>query len=72
MCVLTDLDTGDTIDILRDRKKESLIAHFHGIIIKGKPFCEQIEAVSCDFWEPFMDIAKTKFPNAIVVGDRFH
>lgn len=72
LCVLTDLDTGDTIDILRDRKKETLIAHFQGIIINGKPFCEQIEAVSCDFWGPFMDIAKTKFPNAIVVGDRFH
>lgn len=72
LCVLTNLDTGETIDMLRDRKKESLIAHFQGITIKGKPFCEQVEAVSCDFWGPFMDIAKTKFPNATVVGDRFH
>jgi transposase len=72
LCVLTDLDTGETIDILRDRKKENLIAHFKGIIVKNKPFCEQIEAISCDFWGPFMDIAKTMFINATVVGDRFH
>lgn len=72
LCVLTDLDTGHTVDILRNRKKEILIAHFKGIIIKGKPFTEQITAVSCDFWGPFMDIAKTLFVNATVVGDRFH
>lgn len=72
LCVLTDLDTGHTVDILRNRKKETLVAHFKGIIIKEKSFLEQITAVSCDFWGPFMDIAKTLFPNAIVVGDRFH
>jgi transposase len=72
LCVLTDLDSGNTIDILRDRKKESLIAHLKEITRKGSPFCEQIQAVSCDFWGPFMDVAKTMFPNAIVVGDRFH
>lgn len=72
LCVLTDLDTGQTIDILRDRKKDSLVVHFQSIALKSRSFCEQVEAVSCDFWGPFMDIAKTQFPNAIVVGDRFH
>lgn len=72
LCVLTDLDTGQTIDILRDRKKESLVAHFQGIMVNGRPFCEQVVAVSCDFWGPFLDIAKTLFTNATVVGDRFH
>ena len=28
--------------------------------------------MSCDFWGPFLDIAKTLFTNATVVGDRFH
>ena len=73
ICCLTDLDTGDTIDILRTRNKEALIAHFQSIKLKsGLDFCTKIEVISCDFWGPFLDIAKLLFPQADVVGDRFH
>ena len=73
LCVLTDLDTGDTVDILRTRNKAALIAHFKAIKLKnGVDFCKQIEVLSCDFWGPFIDIAKLIFPQADVVGDRFH
>jgi transposase len=72
ICALTNLDTGQTLDILRSRKKEDLIAHFTAIKLEKGSFLEQIEAISCDFWGPFMDIAKKLFPNAVVVGDRFH
>ena len=73
ICCLTDLDTGDTIDILRTRNKEALITHFQSIKLKsGLDFCTKIEVISCDFWGPFLDIAKLLFPQADVVGDRFH
>ena len=73
ICCLTNLDTGETIDILRTRNKEALIAHFQSIKLKsGLDFCKKIEVISCDFWGPFLDIAKLLFPQADVVGDRFH
>ena len=73
LCVLTNLDTGETVDILRTRNKETLIAHFKAIKLKnGANFCEQVQVMSCDFWGPFIDIAKIIFPQADVVGDRFH
>ena len=37
MCVLTDLDMGARVDLLPDRKKESLLAHFQGL---GPAFCQ--------------------------------
>ncbi len=39
-CVLTDLDRGAQLDILADRKKETLVAHFQGL---GLAFCQQIK-----------------------------
>jgi transposase len=73
LCVLTNLKTGETVDILRTRNKEALIAHFKAIKLRnGINFCNQVEILSCDFWGPFLDIGATLFPNAEVVADRFH
>jgi len=73
ICCLTNLDNGETVDILRSRNKAALIAHFQSIKLKnGVDFCQQIQVISCDFWGPFLDIAKSVFPQAEVVGDRFH
>ena len=73
LCVLTNLQTGETVDILRTRNKEALIAHFKSIKLKnGGDFCQQVKIISCDFWGPFLDIAATLFDKAEVVADRFH
>lgn len=69
VCVLTDLDRGILIDILEDRKMETLIAHFEGL---GTTFCAQIEWVACDMWDGFAGAAKHCFPNAEISTDRFH
>ena len=69
VCVLTDLERGIQLDILPDRKKETLKAHFQ---LLGEDFCNQIEAVSCDIWKTYINVAKECFPNAEVVIDRFH
>lgn len=69
VCVLTDLERGIQLDILSNRKKETLIAHFKSL---GENFCQQIEVVSCDIWKTYIHVAKECFPNAEVVIDRFH
>lgn len=68
-CVLTDLQTGIQLDILPERKKETLVAHFQGL---GPKFCQQISQVSCDMWGPYTEVAKRCFPQAQVTIDRFH
>lgn len=68
-CVLTDLDTNEQLDILPNRKKETIIAHFQAL---GQEFCQQIKAVSCDIWEPYILACQACFPNASITIDRFH
>ncbi len=69
VCVLTDLDRGTQLDVLPNRKKETLQAHFEQL---GADFCNQIEVVACDIWRPYIDVARTSFPRAEIVIDRFH
>lgn len=69
ICVLVDLDRGIELDILPNRKKSTLEAHFKQL---GEGFCAQIEVVCCDMWKPYIEVAKTCFPQAELVIDRFH
>ena len=69
VCVLTDLDRGTQLDVLADRKKKTLQAHFEQL---GANFCNQIEVVACDIWRPYIDVARACFPQAEIVIDRFH
>lgn len=68
-CVLTDLERGVQLDILPNRKKETLVAHFQRL---GRSFCQQITQVSCDMWGAYTEVAKQCFPQAKVTIDRFH
>jgi transposase len=38
----------------------------------GKKRCEHIEAVCCDMWAPYVDMIKARFPNTLLVFDKFH
>ena len=69
LCVLVDLETGTEIDILSNRKKATLIAHFEKL---GDAFCNQIEAVCIDMWTAYKSVVEACFPNAKLVIDRFH
>jgi transposase len=69
ICVLTDLEKGTQLDILPDRKKSTIEAHFQSL---GTDFCNQIEVVACDMWSTYRSVAEEMFPNAQVVADRFH
>ena len=69
VCVLVDLERGIELDVLPNRKKDTLIAHFKEL---GADFCNQIEVVCCDMWKTYINVAKECFPNAEIVIDRFH
>lgn len=69
VCVLTDLEKGIQLDILPNRKKQTLLTHFQSL---GEDFCNQIEVVSCDIWKTYINSSKECFPNAEIVIDRFH
>jgi len=69
ICVLTNLDTGTLVDVLPNRKKKTLVAYFEKL---GPDFCQQITAVSCDLWRPYLAVVATCFPQATLVLDRFH
>ncbi len=69
ICVLTNLDTGEHLDLLPDRKKSTLIAHFEAL---GSQFCSQLSDVSCDMWRPYIQVIQQYFPQANIIIDRFH
>jgi len=52
-----------------DRTAETLEAFCNEF---GKENCDQIEAVCCDMWAPYVDVIKTRLPNALLVFDKFH
>lgn len=68
-CVLVDLDDGAVIEVLKDRRKDQLIAYFEGL---GDEFCNRIKVLSSDMWEGFTTLVGILFPNAELVIDRFH
>jgi transposase len=68
-CVLVDLDAGCTFEQLADRDKATLRAYF------GQWTPDQRAAVvevATDFWATYHDIVAEFFPQARLVGDRFH
>lgn len=68
-CVITDLVTGRELDILPDRKKETIIKYFKDL---GSEICHNIKVLACDIWATYIQVAEVCFPNALVVLDRFH
>jgi transposase len=52
-----------------DRRAETLNVFCDEL---GKERCEQIEAVCCDMWAPYVDVIQSRLPNALLVFDKFH
>ena len=68
-CILTDPVKHSVLDILPSRSQTSLTSYFRSIPKKER---YRIEFFVCDMWRPYTDLAKTFFPNAIVVIDKYH
>jgi len=67
--VIVDLERVEVIDILGYREQVKLIEYFKN---KGVEWGERIDVFCSDMWLGFINTAKTVFPNATLVVDRFH
>lgn len=57
------------IDIVECRYKSHLFNYFNKFSRKQR---EKVQYVVIDLWNPYKDLAKTYFPNAKIVADKFH
>lgn len=68
-CILTDLDSGVILEMLPDRKKQTLVDYFQSL---GEEICTRITDVSCDIWSTYIQVARQCLSQARIVLDRFH
>lgn len=68
-CILVDPSRRNVLDILPDRKWASLSGYFRSF---PKQERYQVQFFSCDMWKPYADLAKTYFPNAKIIIDKYH
>ena len=64
-----DLDTGNTIDILKERTYNFLETYFSKFSLQERL---NVKLVSMDLYTPFKRVIKDKFPSATIVADVFH
>ena len=69
--VILDKDTDSVIDILDDRKAITLRTWFK---TQEKSDFAQLESITMDMWDPFINAVKKSFPGAekLIAFDRFH
>lgn len=67
--IITDLSNNRVLDVLKDRKKETLEAYLDGL---SQSFKRGIEVVAIDLWNPFRSAIEKYLPKACIVADRFH
>lgn len=65
--ILNDPIHRETLDILPNRNKDSLIKYFMKVNNR-----KSVKVVICDLYQPYYDVVKICFPNAIFVADPFH
>ena len=65
--ILNDPTHKVTLDILPSRKKDFLISYFTKV--KNR---KSVKVVICDLYQPYYEVVKICFPNAIFVADPFH
>lgn len=67
--ILTNLDTGDIVDVLEKRTQDKLRARFEQLTQQER---SQIAEVAIDMWEPYSNVCEELLPNADITVDRFH
>ena len=67
--ILTNLDTGDVVDVLEKRTQDKLRARLEQLTQQER---SQIAEVAIDMWEPYSNVCEELLPNADITVDRFH
>ncbi len=68
-CILVDPVKHSVLDILPSRSQTTLTSYFREIPKKER---YKIKFFACDMWQPYTELAKTFFPNATIVIDKYH
>lgn len=66
-CSLVDPVKGKILDIIKDRKDSVLVNYMKKLKDRDK-----VRIFIMDMWEPYKNIAKTFFKNALIVIDKYH
>lgn len=67
--VLLDFESGEIVDILPNRNKDTLDNYFYSIDIKER---NNTEVVICDMYGPYLNFPEKYFHHASVIVDSFH
>lgn len=62
-------ETGQTIDIVEDRRLMSLIKYFSMYSRKAR---YNVKYITIDMYSPYVSLIKSMFPNALIIIDKFH
>lgn len=68
-CILVDPIQHQVLDILPSRKQAYLVNYFSSI---PKAERYRVKFFCCDMWQPYVDLARIYFPNAMIVIDTYH
>ena len=68
-CILVDPVKHSVVDILPSRSQTFLTSYFREI---PKSERYRVKFFVCDMWQPYTDLAKTFFPNAAIIIDKYH
>ena len=66
---MCDGKTGKTIDIVEDRKLNSLMRYFAYFTHKAR---SNVKLIVIDMYSPYISLIKIMFPNAEIIIDKFH
>ena len=66
---MCDGKTGKTIDIVEDRKLNSLMRYFSYYTHKAR---SNVKLIVIDMYSPYISLIKVMFPNAEIIIDKFH
>ncbi len=61
--------TGQTIDIVEDRRLDKLVKYFFYYDYKAR---SRIKFIIIDMYSPYVSLIKKRFPNASIIIDKFH
>ena len=67
--VISAPELGVVLDVLKNRKKETLEAWFDE---RGFDWCAAVEVCCADMWDAYHEAAQAQLPNARLTVDRFH
>lgn len=67
--IISTPELGLVLDVLKDRKKESLEAWFDA---RGTVWCAAVQVCCADMWDAYHEAAQAKLPNIRLTVDRFH